>query len=201
MGNPALPYVQGSLAMQDPALLQNVLAAAYLANPTFATQPQFYTFFRPERAGKRLRSWERRGAAAEIACGADLPPCEAASACESVAACFCATRFAAETAKSTAIGGIVENCRVASGRTVQRHVLYLGEINDSQKAAWCQAIEAFDEGGRQAKQTPLFPEHRAAPQPDCDVVHVRLGGLQLRQPLQWGACWLACHVWDHLRRD
>ena len=27
---------------------------------------------------------------------------------------------------------IVENRRTASGRVVQRHVLYLGEINDSQ---------------------------------------------------------------------
>ena len=63
---------------------------------------------------------------------------------------------------------IVENRRVAGGRTVQRHVLYLGEINDSQKTAWCQPIEAFDEGGPQAKQIALFPEDRAAPQLDCD---------------------------------
>jgi hypothetical protein len=28
---------------------------------------------------------------------------------------------------------IVENTRVAGGRVVQRHVLYLGEINDSQE--------------------------------------------------------------------
>ena len=28
---------------------------------------------------------------------------------------------------------IVENRRVSGGRTVQRHVLYLGEINDSQR--------------------------------------------------------------------
>ncbi len=96
---------------------------------------------------------------------------------------------------------IVENRRVAGGRTVQRHVLYLGEINDSQKAAWCQTIEAFDEGGQQARQIALFPEDRAAPALDCDVVHVRLGGLRLRRPRQWGACWLACHVWDQLRLD
>ena len=31
---------------------------------------------------------------------------------------------------------IVENHRVAGGRVVQRHVLYLGEINDSQELAW-----------------------------------------------------------------
>ena len=45
---------------------------------------------------------------------------------------------------------IVENRRVSGGRTVQRHVLYLGEINDAQRAAWCQTIEAFDEGGQRA---------------------------------------------------
>ena len=32
---------------------------------------------------------------------------------------------------------VVENQRVRGGRVVQRHVLYLGEINDSQRAAWC----------------------------------------------------------------
>jgi hypothetical protein len=96
---------------------------------------------------------------------------------------------------------IVENRRVSGGRTVQRHVLYLGEINDGQKAAWCRTIDAFDEDGRAHKQIALFPEDRAAPALSCDVVHVRLGGLRLRRPRQWGACWLACHLWDQLRLD
>src|SRR5712675_975857 len=96
---------------------------------------------------------------------------------------------------------IVENRRVSGGRTMQRHVLYLGEINDAQRAAWCQTIEAFDEGGHQARQIALFPEDRAAPALNCDVVHVRLSGLRLHRPRQWGACWLACHVWDQLRLD
>ena len=76
---------------------------------------------------------------------------------------------------------IVENHRVAGGRTVQRHVLYLGEINDNQRAAWCQTIEAFDEDGQQRRQVALFPEDRAAPALDCDVVHVRLSDLRLRR--------------------
>jgi hypothetical protein len=96
---------------------------------------------------------------------------------------------------------IVENRRVSGGRTVQRHVLYLGEINDSQRSAWCQTIEAFDEGGQAGKQIALFPEDRAAPALDCDVVHVRLSGLRLRSPRQWGGCWLACHLWDQLQLD
>jgi hypothetical protein len=35
---------------------------------------------------------------------------------------------------------VVENKRVAGGRVVQRHVLYLGEINSSQAAVWRKAI-------------------------------------------------------------
>jgi KaiC/GvpD/RAD55 family RecA-like ATPase len=96
---------------------------------------------------------------------------------------------------------IVENRRVSGGRTVQRHVLYLGEINDAQRAAWCRTIEAFDENGQQARQIALFPEDRHAPALNCDVVHVRLSGLRLHRPRQWGACWLACHEWDQLRLD
>ena len=96
---------------------------------------------------------------------------------------------------------IVENRRVSGGRTVQRHVLYLGEINDSQRAAWCQTIEAFDESGERTGQIALFPEDRSAPALDCDVVHVRLSGLRLRRPRQWGACWLACYLWDQLQLD
>jgi transposase len=96
---------------------------------------------------------------------------------------------------------VVENRRVAGGRTVQRHVLYLGEINDTQRAAWCRTIEAFDEGGQRSRQVALFPEDRSAPALECDVVHVRLSGLRLRRPRQWGACWLACELWNQLRLD
>ena len=39
---------------------------------------------------------------------------------------------------------VVENKRVAGGRVVQRHVLYLGEINDRQELAWRQSIEVFE---------------------------------------------------------
>ena len=96
---------------------------------------------------------------------------------------------------------IVENRRVSGGRTVQRHVLYLGEINDSQQAAWCRTIEALDENRPDRRQIALFPEDRAAPALDCDVVHVRLSGLRLCRPRQCGACWLAFELWDQLLLD
>ena len=42
---------------------------------------------------------------------------------------------------------IVENRRTAGGRVVQRQVLYLGEINDGQHAAWSKSIEVLDPKG------------------------------------------------------
>ena len=95
---------------------------------------------------------------------------------------------------------VVENRRVQGGGVVQRQVLYLGEINDSERAGWSRAIEAFDEGGR-STQIALFPEDRTAPVLDCDVVSIRLSQMRLRRPRQWGACWLAMVIWDQLRLD
>jgi hypothetical protein len=95
---------------------------------------------------------------------------------------------------------IVENRRVSGGRTVQRHVLYLGEINDAQKAAWCQTIEAFDEGSRRGRQIALFPEDRMAPALDCDVVHVRLSQLRLQARfnlVSWFRCQLKTLIRNH----
>ena len=96
---------------------------------------------------------------------------------------------------------MVENRRVADGRVVQRHVLYLGEINDAQRAAWCRSIAVFDEDCGAAAQIALFPEDRPAPELACAVVQVKLSGLQLRRARQWGACWLACELWDLLELD
>jgi hypothetical protein len=48
---------------------------------------------------------------------------------------------------------IVENKRVRGGRIVQRQVLYLGEINDSQQADWRRSIEVFEEGNSQQPRT------------------------------------------------
>ena len=96
---------------------------------------------------------------------------------------------------------IVENRRVADDRVVQRQVLYLGEINDNQRSAWCRTIEVLDEERSTSAQIALFPEDRVAPPLECDVVQVRLGGLRLRRPRQWGACWLSCELWDQLQLD
>ena len=90
---------------------------------------------------------------------------------------------------------VVENCRNPDGRVVQRQVLYLGEINDSQRAAWCRSIEILC-GDSGPKPVALFPADREAPELDCEVVRIELKGLRLRRARQWGACWLALVLWD-----
>ena len=96
---------------------------------------------------------------------------------------------------------IVENQRTADKRVVQRQVLYLGEINDSQHAAWCKTIDVFQGDNGQSRQMALFPDDRQAPELACEVVRIRLNELELHRPRQWGACWLACHLWNLLDLD
>jgi hypothetical protein len=93
---------------------------------------------------------------------------------------------------------VVENRRLLNGKVVQRQVLYLGEINDSQQLAWRKTIEVFDEGAK--RQVALFPEG-ARPAGDAKAVGVRLSELQLKRPRQWGACWLSCVLWQQLGLD
>ena len=97
---------------------------------------------------------------------------------------------------------IVESQRCTGGKVVQRQVLYLGEINDSQHEAWCRQIDAFDEGTHRHTQLALFPAGRAIPEhARAHGVQVRLDAMQLHRPRQWGACWLACELYEQLGLD
>jgi hypothetical protein len=94
---------------------------------------------------------------------------------------------------------VVENKRCAGGKVVQRPVLYLGEINDHQIEDWCRVIEAFDEGSQRHKQLALFPADRTIPEhAQGHGVQVRLDAMELHRPRQWGACWLACQLYEQL---
>jgi transposase len=97
---------------------------------------------------------------------------------------------------------IVENRRCGRGKVVQRQVLYLGEINDSQRESWCRTIAVFDEQREQTLPLALFPADRQLPNFAADFgVQVRLKEMELHRPRQWGACWLACHLYEQLELD
>ena len=97
---------------------------------------------------------------------------------------------------------IVESKRCGGGKVVQRQVLYLGEINDSQRESWCRVIEAFDEKTQQRTQLALFPAEKELPEyAEGYGVQVRLEAMELCRPRQFGACWLACNLYEQLALD
>jgi transposase len=96
---------------------------------------------------------------------------------------------------------VVENRRVAGGRVIQRQVLYLGEINGSQREAWRKTIEVFEDGAATAQTMALFPEDCSVESDDALVVQIRLKDVELRRPRQWGGCWLACELYEQLGLD
>src|SRR5260370_19045287 len=97
---------------------------------------------------------------------------------------------------------IVENRRVAGGRVVQQHLLYLGEINSSQEATWRKSIEVFEDGSTRPRTLALFPEDRCqGALADASIVRLRLSQLRLCRPRQLGACWLALKLWAGLQLD
>ena len=98
---------------------------------------------------------------------------------------------------------VVENKRVAaSGRVVQRHVLYLGEINDTQELAWRKSIEVFDESAARPRTLSLFPEDRCEGLlPDGSIIRLKLSQVRLCRARQWGACWLALTLWRELHLE
>jgi transposase len=111
----------------------------------------------------------------------------------------CHHRF--KNGKDHCYWSIAEKVRTGRG-WVQRPLLYLGEINDSQKAAWTKVTEVFDPAGRQTRELALYPAEREVPgHASAYGVQVRLDQFELRRPRQWGGCWVGGRLWDQLKLD
>ena len=111
----------------------------------------------------------------------------------------CHRRF--KNGKDHCYWSISEKIRTRRG-WAQRPLLYLGEINDSQKAAWTRLTAVFDPSLRQVQELALYPADRAVPEHAVDYgVQVRLDQFVLRRPRQWGACWVAGRLWEQLQLD
>jgi transposase len=111
----------------------------------------------------------------------------------------CHHRF--KNGKDHCYWSIAEKVRTHRG-WVQRHLLYLGEVNDSQKAAWTKVIEVFDTAQQQTQELALYPADRAVPEHALEYgVQVRLSEFALRRPRQWGACWVGCQIWEQLQLE
>ena len=126
-----------------------------------------------------------------MACGADLAYSQMGKLWYNWAPlCFYVVKNAGD-GKEHRYWSIVENRRIAGGKSVQKHLLYLGEINDCQQQAWRRSIEVFSEEQKCTQQWFLFPSDRAQELNDEAAVHVLIGSMTLHRPRQWGAGWLA----------
>jgi transposase len=98
---------------------------------------------------------------------------------------------------------VVENRRVKAGRVVQRHVLYLGEISETQRVAWCESFTSLEGRARSRahRQSDLFVAQREVPELSSARLRVKLEGMRLERPRQWGACWLGLEMWGCLELD
>ena len=96
---------------------------------------------------------------------------------------------------------VVESRRLQTGKVAQRQVLYLGEINDSQQAAWRRTLEVFDEERQRYTPLSLFPEDRPLPADAIDSVQVKVGEMKLERARPYGNCWLGCELWRQLQLD
>lgn len=96
---------------------------------------------------------------------------------------------------------MAESRRLQSGQVVQRRVLYVGEINDTQQAAWRKTLEVFDETEQRYRTLSLFPEDREIPGDAVAGVQVKLHEMELRRPRAFGNCWLGCELWRQLKLD
>lgn len=111
----------------------------------------------------------------------------------------CHRRF--KNGKDHCYWSIAEKVSTSRG-WVQRHILYLGEINDRQRQSWTKVIDVFDPVRQQTEQLALYPESRPIPDHALEYgVRVRLSEFVLRRPRQWGACWVTCHLWRQPQMD
>ena len=100
---------------------------------------------------------------------------------------------------------VVENRRVADNKVTQRTVLYLGEINQLQEAAWQDLLNRF-EGECQGQSVKPFRQPRLLGPPpvrpqEVDAIQVKLSQMELRRPRAFGNCWLGCEIWRLLELD
>ena len=111
----------------------------------------------------------------------------------------CHSRF--KDGKKHRYWNIVENRRCGRGKFVQRQVLYLGEINDSQRESWCRTIEVFDENRERTMPLALFPADRQLPNfaagfgVECGSKRWSFIGLDSGEPAGWLVTFMNSWAW------
>jgi transposase len=92
---------------------------------------------------------------------------------------------------------VCESLRVHGGRTVQRQVLHLGELNTTQLDSWQRTLEVVHEDGSR-HQRRLFTDRESGANGAEDVIEVKLDSFTVKKPRRFGDCWVGCRAWEEL---
>jgi len=93
---------------------------------------------------------------------------------------------------------VCESLRVHGGRTMQRQLLHLGELNTTQHDAWQHTLDVLHEDGSRHQRRLFADGENGAPPAGDDVVEVKLSSFAVKQPRRFGDCWVGCHAWEQL---
>ena len=96
---------------------------------------------------------------------------------------------------------VCESLRVHGGRTIQRQILHLGEINTRQQRSWRHTLDVINEDDGRLLQRRLFTDREGGAPAADDIIEVRLSTLRVRQPRRFGDCWAATRLWRQLGLD
>ena len=93
---------------------------------------------------------------------------------------------------------VCESLRVHGGRTMQRQLLHLGELNTTQHDSWQHTLDVLHEDGSRHQRRLFTDREGTAPDAAEDVVEVKLSSFAVKQPRRFGDCWVGCHAWEQL---
>ena len=132
--------------------------------------------------------------------GTDLPYCTAFFTCDNTGM-YLKTHKRKKNGKYHEYYSIAEKRKISRGRYVEKIVLYLGEISDSQKKSWQKSIKILNEDNKPNYKSLFAIDNETQACYDVDTIPVKLSKMKLSKPRTFGDCWLGCEIWNQLDLD
>jgi len=136
----------------------------------------------------------------DIGSGTDLSYCKGFFICDNQVM-YLKKHKRKKNGKYNTYYSIAEKRKVSRGRYVEKRVLYLGEISDSQKKSWEKSIEIIMEDNTPVRKSLFAYDQDNRTHHDVDTIPVKLSKMTLANPRSYGDCWLGCEIWDRLGLD
>ncbi|MBN1766065.1 MAG: IS1634 family transposase [Sedimentisphaerales bacterium] len=132
--------------------------------------------------------------------GTDLPYCQMNFICDNLGM-YLKKHQRKKNGKYNTYYSIAEKRKVSRGRYVEKMVLYLGEISDSQKKSWEKSIEIINEDNQPVRKSLFAYDQDNHICQDVNTIPIKLSAMKLENPRSFGDCWLGCQIWEMLGLD